>query len=412
MKKIIRLVISILIYGIAVYFEKENDKKSSKESILRATVFGVGAVLLFNFIIIKADGVFPSLNNKNEVSQSTTDKKAKKNISENREDTSNSENGIVKLCDLKSESFNDRFNKVEDKNIIDTIGNSYTSENLFELNTYGESSWGEYGYSEERRAFAVYDMGYKYKNVRGTIAVSDKTSNEKICARLEILGDNKLLQYYDLQRKTTPIEFEVENIENVNKLEFNLVFHSDDGYGDVYVLLSDVSLEENPTSNKRNESDNDNDNVQKLSNMKVVNRNERFKDISTHSKTDILGNIYSPDNLFELDTYGESVWGEHGYTEDRTAYGEFYINQQYQELNGIISVSDNTKDENVGGRFVIYDESYKEIYSQKMNRRSEPIYIEKLNVSGLKWIRFELQFYAEEGAGEFYILMSDFEFIK
>ena len=126
MKKIIRLVISILIYGIAVYFEKENDKKSSKESILRATVFGVGAVLLFNFIIIKADGVFPSLNNKNEVSQSTTDKKDKKNISENREDTSNSENGIVKLCDLKSESFNDRFNKVEDKNIIDTIGNSYT----------------------------------------------------------------------------------------------------------------------------------------------------------------------------------------------------------------------------------------------------------------------------------------------
>ena len=92
--------------------------------------------------------------------------------------------------------------------------------------------------------------------------------------------------------------------------------------------------------------------------------------------------------------------------------GEFYINQQYQALTGIISVSDNTEDEHVGGIFVIYDEAHQEIYHQELNRNSEPIQIEGLNVSDKKWIRFELQFHAEEGAGDFLVLMSDFEFIK
>ena len=135
--------------------------------------------------------------------------------------------------------------------------------------------------------------------------MSDKTSNEKVCARLEILGDSKILEYYDLQRNTEPIELEINDITNVDELEFNLVFRSDDGAGDVYVLLSDVILKENPIVGQPNE----NDNVQKLSSMKIINYNENFEKISTHSMTDIFGNVYSPDNLFELETYGESIWG-------------------------------------------------------------------------------------------------------
>ena len=126
----------------------------------------------------------------------------------------------------------------------------------------------------------------------------------------------------------------------------------------------------------------------------------------------LMDMAYSPDNLFELETYGESIWGDYGYSENEVAYGEFYINQQYQALTGIISVSDNTEDEHVGGIFVIYDEAHQEIYHQELNRNSEPIQIEGLNVSDKKWIRFELQFHAEEGAGDFLVLMSDFEFIK
>ena len=53
--------------------------------------------------------------------------------------------------------------------------------------------------------------------------------------------------------------------------------------------------------------------------------NERFMNILTQSRIDIFVNVYSPDDLFELNTYGESVWGEHGYTENRIAYGEFYV---------------------------------------------------------------------------------------
>ena len=101
-----------------------------------------------------------------------------------------------------------------------------------------------------------------------------------------------------------PIEFEINDITNVDELEFNLVFRSDDGAGDVYVLLSDVILKENPIVGQPNE----NDNVQKLSSMKIINYNENFEKISTHSMTDIFGNVYLPDNLFELETYGESIW--------------------------------------------------------------------------------------------------------
>lgn len=45
--------------------------------------------------------------------------------------------------------------------------------------------------------------------------------------------------------------------------------------------------------------------------------NERFMNILTQSRIDIFGNVYSSDNLFELNTYGESVCREHGYTENR-----------------------------------------------------------------------------------------------
>lgn len=411
--RIFIVILVLLTYGVFVYCEKKADKKSAPRAILIATIFCICGIVLMQFIYPKVNEILflydmdaqeiKYFNNGSFGVEETTNNSNGETI-----DISNGERGSKKLCDLKAESANDRFAPIEAGSEMDTFGNTYTAKNLFQLNTYGESIWGEYGYSEYGRAFGRYDIAYKYGSVSGIIAVSDKTSNENVCARLEILGDSKILEYYDLQRNTEPIEFEINDIANVDKLEFNLVFRSDDGGGDVYVLLSDVILKENPIVGQPNE----NDNVQKLSSMKTINCNKNFEEISTHSMTDILGNVYSPDNLFELKTYGESIWGDYGYSENGVAYGEFYINQQYQELNGIISVSDNTKDEHVGGIFVIYDETHQEIYHQELNRNSEPVQIEGLNVSDKKWIRFELQFHVEEGAGNFLLLMSDFEFIK
>lgn len=405
----------LLIYGVFIYCEKKADKESSSKAILIATIFCICGIVLMQFVYPKVNEILffhdMDVHEAKEIKYSNNEVPKEENTNNANGETidiSNGESGGKKLCDLKVESANDRFTKIENESKMDTFGNTYAVKNLFQLNTYGESIWGGYGYSEDRRAFGIYDIDYKYESVSGTIAVSDKTSNEKVCARLEILGDSKILEYYDLQRNTEPIEFEINDITNVDKLEFNLVFRSDDGAGDVYVLLSDVILKENHIVSRPNV----NDNVQKLSNMKIINSNENFEEISTHSMEDIFGNVYSPDNLFELETYGESIWGDYGYSENEVAYGEFYINQQYQALTGIISVSDNTEDEHVGGIFVIYDEAHQEIYHQELNRNSEPIQIEGLNVSDKKWIRFELQFHAEEGAGDFLVLMSDFEFIK
>ena len=414
--RIFIVILFLLIYGVFIYCEKKADKESSPKAILIAAIFCICGVGLMQFIYPKVNELLflhdMDVNETKEVKYSNNDASDEEETTNNSigetVDISNDESGSKKLCDLKVESANDRFTQIETESEIDTFGNRYAAKNLFQLNTYGESIWGEYGYSEDRRAFGKYDIAYKYESVSGTIAVSDKTSNEKVCARLEILGDSKILEYYDLQRNTEPIEFEINDITNVDELEFNLVFRSDDGAGDVYVLLSDVILKENPIVGQPSE----NDNVQKLSSMKIINYNENFEKISTHSMTDIFGNVYWPDNVFELETYGESIWGDYGYSEDRIAYGEFYINQQYQELNGIISVSDNTEDEQVGGIFAIYDETHQEIYHQELNRNSEPVQIEGLNVSDKKWIRFELQFHVEEGAGDFRLLMSDFEFIK
>lgn len=431
-------ILVILILVICTYFEKKADRESSKKSILKATICAICGIIIINFIYPKMDEMLSrdtvanesnSINNEDEKHFNNRSANNEKILSSSNEedddnildddsfdisneetlsDISDSKSGSKRLCDLKVESNNDRFNQIESSDEIDTLGNIYVANNLFQLNTYGESIWGEYGYSEDRRAFGIYDIGYRFESMSGTIAVSDKTSNEKVCARLEILGDKKVLEYYDLQRNTEPIKFEINDIANVDKLEFNLVYRSVDGAGDVYVLLSDIMLKESTVINLPEE----NENIQKLSNMKVVNSNENFEMISTHSMTDILGNVYSPDNLFELKTYGESIWGNYGYSEDNVTYGEFYLDQQYQELNGVISVSDNTKDENVGGIFVIYDEDHQEIYHKKLDRNSEPMKIERLNVSGKKWIRFELRFHAEDGAGNFLLLMSDFEFTQ
>lgn len=307
-----------------------------------------------------------------------------------------------KLSEMNTINVNDRYGEAQ--NSVDTLGNSYSGGNVIELHTYGESIWGEYGYSDNRCAFAEYKLNYGYAKMTGVIAVSDLTTNEEVGARLEFLGDNKILEVYDVNRKTTPIQFELD-LSDVDVLKINLVYRSADGYGDVYVLIADGQLTTNPNLHQNNVDSN----ITPLTGIKMTNNNDRVSVIDDHTRNDLLGNIYAPANLMEFSTYGESIWGNNGYTEDRTAFAEYYLGKEYTNLNGIVTVSDKTIDD-LGARVIILGDDV-ELAHYDITKKTEPIMVD-VNLTGVSWLRVELQFNTEDGAGDFYVLLSDFELHK
>lgn len=237
-----------------------------------------------------------------------------------------------------------------------------------------------------------------------TLAVSDLTSNEFAGGRIEFLGDNKLLAYYDVNRKTEPIQLEID-LTGVNILKINLVYRSDDGSGDVYVLLANPTL----LSAKEPGSKVIDKNIISLVTMRMTNNNDRVTVINDHTRNDILGNIYSPNNLIEMNTYGESIWGNYGYTENRTAYMEYHPGKEYSRLSGVISVSDKTAQDLNAKLMVIGDDV--ELVQYDIGKRSDPINVD-VDLSGVSWLRIELRFHTDDGAGNFYALLSDFELHK
>lgn len=309
----------------------------------------------------------------------------------------------VELSSMKLVNSSDRYTLVESGSYMDSLGNEYYSGNLFYLSTYGQSAWGEYGYSDNYCGFGEYYLGRGYKTLKGTLAVSDSTSNEDVSARLEIYGDNRVLAYYDMNRKTRPFEIELD-ISHVDYLQFNLVFRTEDGIGDVGVLMDGMTLITNPNPLPEEESG------EKLTDMKATNSNGSFVQISTHARTDVLGNVYSPDNLFELSVYGQSAWGNNGYSEDNTAYAEYCIDGKYSTMTGVVAPSDKLDPENPGlqGRLVIFGDD-EIIYTCDINSTTAPVNL-NLDVSDVIWIRFEFQFNSADANGKAFALLADCEF--
>ena len=310
----------------------------------------------------------------------------------------------VELSSMKLVNSSDRYTLVESGSYMDSLGNEYYSGNLFYLSTYGNSYWGEYGFSENRCGFGEYYLGRGYKTLKGLLAVSDDTSNEDVSARLEIYGDNRVLAYYDFNRKTRPFEIELD-VSEVDYLAFNLVFRTEEGEGDVGVLMQDMVLTPNPNPLPEKEEIGT-----KLVDLKATNGNDGFVQISSHARTDVLGNVYSPANLFEVSVNGNTAWGNNGYDEDRTAFAEYCIDSQYTTLTGVLAPSDKIDPENPGlqGILVVLGDD-KVLGSFLVNSTTGATEV-NLDVSGVEWIRFEFQFNAADAAGDVYALMSDFVF--
>lgn len=139
----------------------------------------------------------------------------------------------VYLSELKYQSA-EQFEEIGDgEEVTDTLGNKYTTGNLFELQSH------IYGWSSSENGHADYYLGYKYNKMRGTIAVDDVSSDHKCSIVIE--GDGVVLYSLDLTRLTTPTPIEID-VSNVN----NLTFRSGDisGEGNFLIILSDFLFEQ------------------------------------------------------------------------------------------------------------------------------------------------------------------------
>lgn len=279
----------------------------------------------------------------------------------------------------------------------DSFGNSYNGNNIIKLKTYGEAIWGEYGYDGGRIGYGEFLLNNVYSKLVGRIAVSAETSNESVGGRLEIYGDDHLLSFYDLNRKSAPIDLNI-NVTGVKILKISLVYRSKEGYGEVKVLLDNVKVKrgnyvEAPSVEET-----------KLVDMNIINKYKDYNIIADHTRTDLFGNTYSPENLLQLSVYGEYIWGNNGSNSVQTPYGEYCINKKYSTLNGTIVLSDTSDD--VQGRFVIYGDN-QEIYSQYLNKSTMPINL-NMSVNSYTWIKFAFEFNSSDAAGTAKMYMANF----
>ena len=133
-----------------------------------------------------------------------------------------------------------------------------------------------------------------------------------------------------------------------------------------------------------------------LSDMKI-SESENFEKVDELGvKEDVIGNIYSPGNLYKM-TDGE-------YSE---SYATYYLNNQYKRIKGRIAVADDSG--KVNGQFTIYGDNGKILYnSGEMSRTTAPIDVD-IDVSGVQWITLGA---TNQESSSFRLLVSDFVLYK
>lgn len=151
------------------------------------------------------------------------------------------DNSPAKLSKLKITS--SRFFDIQDsKSLVDTVGNSYPSGNLFTTYAEGDSNYG----------YASFYLGKKYSGITGTIAVSDESEDVGLEGWVEIYtitGEDytRLYQSPMLNRMSTPISLPDLNISNADWIEIRYYnkenyYSLADRYHSLQIIISDVTL--------------------------------------------------------------------------------------------------------------------------------------------------------------------------
>lgn len=150
----------------------------------------------------------------------------------------------IKLSKLKI-STSRYFDLNQDKPSKDTVGNKYTSGNVFITYAEGESGYG----------YSTFYLGEKYTSLSGTIAVSDESENRddvQLEGWIEIYSKNgedytQLWASPMLSRMTSPIKIPEISISSSEWLEIRYYNNGEywnmmAGYHSLRVIISDVMV--------------------------------------------------------------------------------------------------------------------------------------------------------------------------
>lgn len=149
-----------------------------------------------------------------------------------------------KLSSIKISSSR-RFEQNNDAVVEDTVGNRYTSSNLYLTSAEGKDGYG----------YGSFYLGKKYSTISGLIAVSDESENRED-VQLEgwigiyIQNNDEYTQVYSsntLSRMSSPISFSEIDISNADWLEIRYYnngeyFNLAQGYHSLNIILSDILL--------------------------------------------------------------------------------------------------------------------------------------------------------------------------
>lgn len=154
------------------------------------------------------------------------------------------DNKPIRLSDLKM-SASRFFEQSLDKPIEDTVGNMYSTENLFTIYAEGDSKYG----------YATFYLGKKYTSLGGIIAVSDESENRsdtQLKGWIEIGIKSKdrfksLWTSKKLSRTTSPIKIPEINLSKAEWLEIR--YYNDEnyfslagGYHSLKTIISNVKI--------------------------------------------------------------------------------------------------------------------------------------------------------------------------
>ena len=131
------------------------------------------------------------------------------------------------LCEVKCQN-SDRYEQItEGEQLTDTLGNRYDVGNLFEISSQ------DGGWSDDRKGYAEYYLGYKYDILHGVISVDDQSEN--VDCNIYIDGDGVVLYSITLNRLTVPTTIDID-VSAVNVLAIR---SGDVETGVFYTILSD-----------------------------------------------------------------------------------------------------------------------------------------------------------------------------
>ena len=377
--------------GPKVYYPPKQNKKSSIGMFIAAfliTLALVGGVGTFALVSMngKKETVESESNNTNIKESESIEAKAieveeRNDISQETEDmTEVSKPETSSFAFGNTESVSEKIVLMEPVKSMyfgvfdeaaDSLGNEYD-------NGISNTSDGLFLYDN---SYATYYLAEKYDELRGTIACYSETKTDfigKISFKNEETGETIYSQKVD--RLTEPKEITI-SVEDVKYLTVEITFEREEGI----ILFADGVF-----SGRVKKSD-----IEKTA---VIQTPQGGKPLSSMEpvKSDYFGAFSDAvDSLKNEYDSGVCNLSDGLFLYDNS-YATYYLNEQYNELTGVIACGGKSNTDFVGKIVFKNEETGETILSEKVSRLTEP-YAVTVDLKDVKYLTIEIHFERSEG---------------